>query len=120
MARKGFRKYNAKKANCSHGHTHDSKREADRCDYLHIRQAAGEISRLETQVQFRFAIDGRAVKHDNGRSVGVKLDFTYTDSNGDLVAEDSKPKDYRARGRDWPIRKAIFKSLFPEIRLLEV
>lgn len=113
-------KYNARKTPCAQGHTHDSGSEAKRCNDLHVLQRAGKISDLKIQQQFRFSIDGRAVKHDNGRSVGVKLDFTYTDSNGDLVAEDSKPKDYRARGRDWPIRKAIFKSLFPEIRLLEV
>jgi len=115
MSRKGFRKYNAKKANCSHGHTHDSKREADRCDYLHIRQAAGEISRLETQVQFRFAIDGRAVKLKNGHQAGVKIDFQYLEGNR-TIAEDSKGFVVR----DWPLRRAIFCALHPEIELREV
>lgn len=115
MKRKGWSKYGAKKSHCSHGHTHDSKREAERCDYLHVRQTAGEISRLETQVQFRFAIDGRPVKLKNGHVAGVKVDFQYQEGNRTIV-EDSKGFVVR----DWPLRRAIFCALHPDIELREV
>jgi hypothetical protein len=45
---KRFGKYRAIKAQCNAGHTHDSKREAVRCNELHILQAAGEITDLQS------------------------------------------------------------------------
>jgi hypothetical protein len=78
----GFRrnKFGAKKTPCGQGHTHDSKREAARCDKLHQLEADGYITDLELQPQFYFDINGTQVKHDNGRRVGYKADFLYTDS----------------------------------------
>lgn len=111
-----FNKYGAKKAHCSAGHEHDSGREAKRCNELRLLERAGEISHFQTQEQFWFEINGAQVKHDNGRRVGVKLDFLYRDTTGNLIAEDSKGFVVR----DWPPRKAIFKALFPHIELREV
>jgi hypothetical protein len=114
-------KYGARKANCSQGHTHDSKREAARCDALHKLEANGYITDLELQPQFFFVIDGKQLKHDNGRRVGLKADFLYTDCvEGIRVVEDAKPPNHRATGRDWPIRKALFKALNPHLELREV
>jgi hypothetical protein len=48
---KRFGKYRAVKAQCRAGHTHDSKREAIRCDELHILEAAGKISNLMIQAR---------------------------------------------------------------------
>lgn len=115
--RGGFNKYGAKKAICSLGHKHDSKREAGRCEKLHQLEAAGYITDLELQPQFWFAINGQQLKHDNGRRVGYKADFLYTDTvEGVRVVEDSKGM----AARDWPIRKAIFRALNPHLVLREV
>lgn len=108
-------KYNAKATICNAGHAHPSKREAIRCNELHLSQRVGAISDLETQVQFYFEINGQPLKHDGGRRAGVKLDWCYLE-NGKRVCEDTKGMVVR----DWPLRKALFKALFPDIDLREV
>jgi len=75
-----FGKYRAVKANCNAGHTHDSKREAIRCNELHALEAAGEISDLMIHPQYWFVINGRQLKHSNGRRVGYKSDFEYVEN----------------------------------------
>jgi hypothetical protein len=109
-----FGKYRAVKAQCNAGHTHDSKREAMRCNELHILQAAGEITDLMIHPQYWFVINGRQLKHPNGRRVGYKSDFEYIE-NGMLVTEDVKGVIVR----DWPLRRAVFKALFPNHDLRE-
>jgi hypothetical protein len=116
MRRPHFHKYGARKAHCSIGHEHASQREAKRCNELRLMERAGEISHLEAQPQFYFEINGKTLKHENGRRVGVKLDFTYRERDGRQIAEDSKGYSVR----DWPLRKAIFRALFPHIELREV
>jgi hypothetical protein len=107
-----FGKYRAVKAQCGAGHTHDSKREAIRCNELHILQAAGEITDLTIHPQYWFVINGRQLKHPNGRRVGYKSDFEYIE-NGMLVTEDVKGVVVR----DWPLRRAVFAALFPDHQL---
>lgn len=108
-------KYGAKKTVCGQLHTHDSKLEARRCDNLHLLQRLGVITHLQVQPQFYFVINGEQLKHDNGRRVGYKADFQYFE--GDLnVVEDCKG----FVTPDWPLRKAIFKALFPHITFREV
>lgn len=109
-----FGKYSAVKANCNAGHTHDSKREAIRCNELHALEAAGEISDLMIHPQYWFVINGRQLKHPNGRRVGYKSDFEYVE-NGMLVTEDVKGVVVR----DWPLRRAVFKALYPHHYLRE-
>jgi hypothetical protein len=111
---KRFGKYRAVKAQCSAGHTHDSKREAIRCNELHVLQAAGEISNLTIHPQYWFVINGRQLKHPNGRRVGYKSDFEYVE-NGFTVTEDVKGVIVR----DWPLRRAVFIALFPDHQLRE-
>lgn len=114
---RGGNKYGARKSGCRNGHTHDSAREATRCNELHLMLRGGEIEDLKLQEQFWFAIDGQQLKHDNGRRVGVKIDFTFTDRfSGRRIAEDSKGMVVR----DWPLRKAVFKALYPDVLLREV
>lgn len=108
-------KYNAKKTACAHGHTHDSRKEAIRCEELHTLQRAGVIADLALQQQYRFSIDGRAVKLKNGHHAGIKIDFTYREGNR-TIAEDAKGFVVR----DWPLRRAIFCALHPDIELREV
>jgi len=109
-------KYGAKKTPCRHGHTHASGREAKRCNELHLLLHAGEITHLETQVQYWFHIDGRPLVHLNGRRVGYKPDFRYRERNGKLIVEDSKG----FAARDWPLRSAMFRALYPDTELREV
>ena len=111
---KRFGKYRAIKAQCNAGHTHDSKREAVRCNELHILQAAGKITDLTIHPQYWFVINGRQLKHPNGRRVGYKSDFEYIE-NGMLVTEDVKGVVVR----DWPLRRAVFVALFPNYHLRE-
>lgn len=114
-----MKKWKAKKAYCKEGHKHDSLAEAKRCDELHEMQAVGYIDDLIVWPQFWFVINGRQVKHDNGRRVGYKGDFSYT-LNGQDVVEDCKPNSRFAISRDFPLRKAIFKALYPSIIFKEV
>lgn len=111
-------KYGAKKTNCSHGHKHDSKKEAARCDELHDLWAAGQIGNLVNQPQFWFCINGQQVKHENGRRVGYRPDFSYS-QDGTEVVEDVKPTSKFAMSKDYPLRKAIFKALYPSITFRE-
>ena len=103
-------KFGAKKTVCAHGHTHDSRKEASRCDQLHHMLDAGEIRDLEIQPQYWFVIDGKQVKHDNGRRVGYRPDFAYVQDSRQC-AEDCKG----FITADYTLRKAIFKALFSEI-----
>lgn len=107
-----FGKYRAVKSQCNAGHTHDSKREAKRCDELHLLQAAREISDLVIHKQHYFVINGKQVKHANGRRVGINIDFEYTE-NGRKISEDVKGVIVR----DWPLRSAVFAALFPDHQL---
>jgi hypothetical protein len=109
-----FGKYRAVKMQCAEGHTHDSKREAIRCNELHALQATGQISDLTVHPQYWFVINGRQLKHQNGRRVGYKSDFQYVE-NGLLVTEDVKGVIVR----DWPLRRAVFIALFPDHQLRE-
>lgn len=110
-------KYGAKKQVCANGHVHDSKREAKRCDELHLLQRGNAIMNLQVQRQFYFEIGGKPLKHPRGRRAGFKVDFFYTEvpSLKD-VAEDSK--GYTVR--DYPLRSTLFRALFPMIELREV
>jgi len=111
---KRFGKYRAVKSQCRAGHTHDSKREAIRCNELHDLQAAGAISDLIIHPQYWFVINGRQIKHGNGRRVGYRSDFEYIE-NGIQITEDVKGVVVR----DWPLRRAIFIALFPDHQLRE-
>lgn len=112
-------KFGAKRSHCSAGHEHSSMKEARRCNDLRILQLAGEISDLEVEPQFWFVINGRQVKHENGRRAGYKPDFAYTARNGAMVAEDVKGGN-ATRTEAHVLRIAIFRALFPAIELREV
>lgn len=107
-------KYYAKRTMCHAGHTHASRREAARCDELHLLQKAGEISDLEIEPQFWFVIDGRQVKHPNGRRVGFRPDFIYVE-NGQWCAEDVKSPATITEAA--VLRFALFRHLFPTYEL---
>lgn len=107
-------KYKAYRTDCTHGHTHPSKREAHRCDQLHLLQRAGHISRLEYEPFYPFVINGAELKHDNGRRFGYKPDFSYIEQDK-RVAEDVKSKATITEA--FQIRALLFRSLYPDIEL---
>jgi hypothetical protein len=111
-----WNKYRAKKTNCAQGHTHGSKKEAMRCNQLSEMEQCGQISDLQQQPQFWFAINGKPLKHANGHRVGYKSDFQYRDDQGRLVVEEVKGFTVR----DWPLRRAVFVALYPDIIFREV
>lgn len=105
-------KYGAKRTPCAHGHKHPSKREAKRCDELHLLLRAGEIDALVYEPQYWFEINGAGVTHGNGRRVGYKPDFGYLEK-GRVVVEDVKGMVTEAA----QLRMTIFRALFPDIEL---
>lgn len=103
-------KYGARKAPCAHGHVHASRAEAKRCDELHLLERAGQIAGLQQQPVFRFVINGRPIKMDNGHEAKLTADFSYVE-NGRKVCEDVKGFVVR----DFPLRWALARTLWPEI-----
>jgi hypothetical protein len=114
-------KFGAKLAGCQNGHQHHSRAEAYRCNNLHMLERGGVIRSLVQQPQFWFSVNGRQVKHENGRRVGYKADFAYEEADGQggwrSVVEDVKGP---YRDDAWTLRKAMFRALFPSVDLREV
>ncbi len=105
-------KYNAKKTPCNNGHTHPSKKEAKRCDELHLAQKGGLIRNLEVQPKFVWDINGGPVMMQNGQPMGYVADFQYFEGNRHVV-EDSKGM----MTPDARIRFNLFRHLFPNTEL---
>lgn len=103
-------KYGAKPTTCSAGHSHASKAEATRCFELRMLEAAGKIYCLKQQPVYRFVINGKPIKMDNGQVAKLTADFEYIE-NGFKVVEDKKG----VRVRDFPLRWALAKTLWPTI-----
>ncbi len=98
-------KYHSKKCQCLHGHIHDSKKEARRCNELHLQLKAGEITELEVQKPYvlipaqsetieRYSDKtGRRLK-DSIKTVEREClyyaDFVYKNRDGATVVEDTK------------------------------
>ena len=108
-----------KKADCAHGHSHASGREARRCNDLHLLERAGEIVGLTISPKLYFEIRGVPVKFPNGRRVGYTADFGYVE-RGVKVIEESKPERKEARSRDYALRIAIARALYPTLEFREV
>ena len=85
---KGKNKFGAEKAICRHNHHHDSKREAIRCDLLHLLKKGGVISSLKQQPKFvlqkGYKYEGKKI-----RSLCYFADFSYLE-DGVRVIEDCK------------------------------
>lgn len=101
-------KYRAKKAMCAQGHRHDSIMESRQCDELHIRQDRGEIRNLKVHPTFYFNLNGRQIKHGNGRRVSYTPDWSYSEGNHSVIHE---CKGFRTS--DYVLRLAFFKAFFP-------
>lgn len=112
-----YSKYRATKTPCSHGHIHDAKKEARRCDELHLLLKAHEISDLEFQKPFmlipaqteeisRTGKTGKPLKpktHTIEQACTYVADFVYKDKSGNLVVEDCKGM----RTTDYKIKRKL-------------
>lgn len=114
-------KYRNIKVECDGVHF-DSSKERDRYLELKLLARAGEIKDLELQPQVKFCVNGRKVVirskgYPNGRHVGYKADFRYTDCRtGQEIWEDVKAAaklgKRRAVSRDYPLRKAFLEAIY--------
>lgn len=105
--------YFARKTPCQHGHTHASAKEAKRCNDLHLRQRAGEISGLTFEPSYTFTINGAKVKMANGHDMKFTPDFSYIE-NGRKIVEDVKAANAHM-ARDVPVKLALARHLWPEV-----
>lgn len=108
-------KYFARKTTCKAGHSHASKREAARCDELHLMLAAGLIAGLRVEPRFYFMVDGDYLKARNGHKIRYTGDFTYIEGQRQVV-EDVKAKNGHM-SRDVPIKFALMARCYPDIEL---
>lgn len=109
-----YNKYHARKTKCLHGHTHDSKKEAVRCNELHLLQKAGNISNLETQVKYELLPAQRRNGKVIERKVDYIADFRYT-RDGMTYVEDTKGQ----KTKDYIIKRKLFKCKYPNVIFLE-
>lgn len=108
-------RYFARKTGCKHGHTHASKKEAARCDLLHVRQAAGEIVGLRVEPRFYFIVDGDYLKARNGHKIRYTADFTYIENSVQVVEDVKASNGHMAR--DVPIKFALMARCYPDIEV---
>lgn len=103
-------KYGAKKTECLCGHTHDSKKEAERCNELNLLQRAGEINSLEFQKPFLLLEkQNYNTPMKNEQKVEYKADFYYYDCQlKKWVIEDSKGH----RTKDYVLKRKFVKHFY--------
>jgi hypothetical protein len=104
-------KYGAKKTQ-QDGIQFDSIMESERYRDLKLLQQAGIISELETHPEF-VLIEPFKKFGKKKRGHKYKADFMYRDESGQMIVEDVK--GYIAR--DFPLRRTLFDSKFPDIVL---
>lgn len=108
-------KFFNRKTACGAGHTHASKAEASRCNTLHWRQDAGEITALRHEPSFTFIINEREVKMRNGHVMRYTGDFTYIEDNRQVVEEVKGKNGFMSR--DVPIKLALMGACYPDIEV---
>lgn len=121
-------KYSAKKKLCNHEHLHDSVKEANRCDELHLILKSGQITDLEIQKRFliipalyetkvlnevykKGALKGqrKTQKVCVERAVEYIADFVYFDKALEkVVIEDSKGM----RTKDYVLKRKLMKQQY--------
>lgn len=123
-----YSKYHAKKSTCRQGHTHDSVKEAARCDELHLLLKCGAISNLELQKKYPiipalyetvtlkevYKIGEKKGEHKTKRicveqAVYYLADFVYFDKEtGKTVIEDCKG----VRTKEYIIKRKLMKQQY--------
>lgn len=114
-------KFHAKKTACAYGCLHASKKEAQRCNALHLLQEEGVISDLQTQVAFELMPFTKYPKLTlprkwlpkackplgNERKITYIADFVYQ-ADGFRIVEDVKGK----RTEEYVLKRKLFRSLY--------
>lgn len=123
-----WNKYSAKKTECRQGHIHDSMKEANRCDELHLLLRAGEITDLEIQKNYLIIPalyetvtlnevykTGKRKGQRKTKKVCIekpatyKADFVYFDKAiNKTVIEDSKG----VKTKDYILKRKLVKQLY--------
>lgn len=93
-------KYRAKRTLCAKLHKHPSKKEAKRCDELHLLERAGQIRELMMNPAWDLVVEGMSV----GRYVA---DFSYMEK-GVSVTEDCKGM----RTPVYKLKKLLMKAIY--------
>lgn len=108
--KKGFRKYGNRQTECISGHIHDSKGEAEYCNELYMRKAAGDIKDYRCQMPFNlYAFN---FKDCTPKLIGIhKVDFWVI--NCDLSDEVHEFKGKKTEA--FNLRKKFFESNYPDI-----
>lgn len=96
-------KYRAIKTECLAGHTHDSKKEAARCNQLHDMDTVGTISGLEFQPEYPCYVNGKLV-------LTYKADFRYRMQDL-LIVEDVKGVQTAV----FRIKRKLVEALYPGV-----
>lgn len=109
-----YSKYHAKKTECRHGHLHDSKKEAQRCNELHLQQCGKQIKDLQTQVRFELLPSLKRHGKTIERKVDYIADFVYI-RNGHKVVEDVKGM----RTDAYKLKRKMFRHRYPDIEFIE-
>lgn len=104
-----YNKYGAKKSTCAQGHMHDSRKEAIRCNELHLLLRAKQITGLEVQKKFSLIPARQYPNMKNERSLDYVADFVYIDrASGKMIVEDCK--GYKTK--DYIIKRKLFKDKY--------
>lgn len=115
LSTKSHTKYHADKTTID-GTSFDSKKEAEHYENLRLLEKVGEISNLQRQVRFELI---PSQKDANGRVLErpctYVADFTYTDSQGNNVVEDTKG----IRTKEYVIKRKLMLKIHG-IRIHEV
>lgn len=103
-------KYHAVRVPCG-DHTHDSRRERDRCFTLTQLERLGEITALERQPRYVFEV--------NGWRVGsYRPDFAFVTKGGVKVVEDVKSAPTKTEA--YRIRRRLMRACYGiEVREVE-
>lgn len=117
QAAKKRRKYGNNRAQARDGRWFDSTRERDRYEELLVLQRSGQISHLECQPSFHFAVHGRPLKSDAGRQLLYKADFAYFEGQ-ERVVEDVK--SVATKTDLYKLKKALVEAMYPGTKIREV
>ena len=100
-------KYHSKKARCSAGHLHDSKKEAARCNELMLLEKSGKIKNLRQQVRFELIPPAKYTDMPNERACVYIADFVYF-KDGVMFVEDTKG----FKTPEYIIKRKLFKQKY--------
>lgn len=102
-------KFKAKKTPCQHGHIHDSVKEANRCNELHLLLKANLIKNLRIQIPFVVVSAHQYSEMKDEQAVEYKADFVYYDiQKQKTVIEDVKG----FRTKDYLIKRKLMKEKY--------